>query len=115
MVILLRRLKREITSTYRCQAEHEVSRLIVERLPNGEIWRSQVHAFKLTGHPKASRCYAWAEQIDGCEVVTTMLRTPPVYSAQSAVQRAHARRAEERMDLALTGFSGGEQCDSARI
>ena len=49
-----------------------------------------VEVFRLTGHPKAKRCYAWSFT-EGKETrFVTVLEIPPVESAQTAVRAAIA-------------------------
>lgn len=83
------RLRRAIARRHRCRAEYSSSRVIVEQLPYGRgIWRGVVGVFDLTGHPEATRCYAWIDDLDGESTCFTQLKLPPVTSAQTAVRRA---------------------------
>jgi len=55
------------------------------------IWKGDVEVFKLTAHPKATRCYAWAERENDADPGArffTVLELPPVVSAETAVQAA---------------------------
>jgi hypothetical protein len=53
-----------------------------------------VEVFRLTGHPKAKRCYAWSFT-EGKETrFVTVLEIPPVESAQTAVRAAIASEAK---------------------
>jgi hypothetical protein len=49
-----------------------------------------VHVFKLHGHPKAKRAYAWSSPVEGTErrKFYAVLEVPPVASARDAVKAA---------------------------
>jgi hypothetical protein len=55
------------------------------------VWRGEVEVFDLTGHPKATRCYAWSHP-DGPqnrnEKFVAVLEIPPVDSLTKAVRAA---------------------------
>jgi hypothetical protein len=86
------RLKHAVERNHRCKAEHAGSRVIVEPLPDGSIWRGVVEVFDVIGPAKANRCYAWIEQHAKRSVCFTRLKAPPITSAQIAVRRALGRR-----------------------
>ena len=88
----LSRLKHAVTVEHNCRADHSGARVIVERGPDGGVWRGKVEVFDLSGHPQADRCYAWTEKVARKTVCTTILRIPPVKSAQTAVRAILARR-----------------------
>jgi len=87
----IRRLKRAVERNHRCKAEHAGSRVIVEPLPDGSIWRGLIEVFDVAGQAQADRCYAWVEQRGLRSVCVTRLKTQPVTSAQAAVRRSLAR------------------------
>lgn len=92
MLFRIPRLKHAVERNHRCRAEHIGSRIIVEPLPGGQIWRGKIEVFALTGHPQADRCYAWTENRGTRSVSFTRLRVPPVKSAQTAVRQVLAGR-----------------------
>lgn len=92
MLLRIPRLKLAVERNHRCRATHIGTRLIVEPLPDGSIWRGVVHVFELAEHPQTDRCYAWAEQRGLRSVSFTRLKIPPVKSAQTAVRVVLARR-----------------------
>ena len=92
MLLRIPRLKLAVERNHQCRATHVGTRLIVESLPDGSIWRGPVDVFELTGHPQTNRCYAWAEQRGLRSVCFTRLKIPPVKSAQAAVRVVLARR-----------------------
>src|SRR6266403_4381534 len=54
------------------------------------VWEGVVHVFDLTGHPTATRAYAWSSPIEGSTKrrFFAVLHQPPVDSPQAAVRAA---------------------------
>lgn len=54
------------------------------------VWEGVVHVFDLTGHPTATRAYAWSSPIEGSTKrrFVAVLHQPPVDSPQAAVRAA---------------------------
>jgi hypothetical protein len=54
------------------------------------VWEGVVHVFHLTGHPTATRAYAWSSPIEGSAKrrFFAVLHQPPVDSPQTAVRAA---------------------------
>jgi len=53
------------------------------------VWQGFVEVFDLTGHPEATRCYAWSHaegKDDKGERFVAVLEIPPVKDAASAVR-----------------------------
>jgi hypothetical protein len=86
------RLKHAIHVEHQCRAEHTNTKLIVERAPDGSIWRGTVHGFDLVDHSEAQRCYGWIEKINRLPICVTRLKLAPVTSAQTAVREVLLRR-----------------------
>jgi hypothetical protein len=65
------------------------------------VWEGVVHVFDLTGHPTATRAYAWASPIEGSTKrrFIAVLHQPPVDSPQAAVRAAivTAHRRDEKL------------------
>jgi hypothetical protein len=63
---------------------------IVETFKGEVVWRGVVQVFELSGHPSASRCYAWSSPIEGSEKrrFFAVLHQAPVASALEAVRAA---------------------------
>jgi len=62
------------------------------------IWDGQVEVFRLSGHPKAKRCFAWSHKDgpqDSQDKFVAVLEIPPVKSAQDAVRVAIAHEVRE--------------------
>lgn len=88
----LPRLKHAVERQQRCRATHCESRIVVERLPSGVIWRGKVEVFEISGRAGSDRCYAWIDETGKRRRYITHLRAGPVHSAQSAVQVEFAKR-----------------------
>ena len=71
-----------------CEATHVETVAVHERAPNGEtIWQGGVEAFALSGHPKASKAYAWSEATTGTKRrFFAVLGIGPVTGAAEAVR-----------------------------
>ena len=75
---------------------HNCRARLVEVVPVSEtfqgqpVWQGIVHIFELTGHPTATRCYAWSSPVEGSEKrrFFAVLHIPPITSAQDAVRVA---------------------------
>ena len=54
------------------------------------VWEGVVHVFDLTGHPKATRAYAWSSPIEGSDKrrFFAVLHLPPITSPVEAVRAA---------------------------
>jgi hypothetical protein len=54
------------------------------------VWEGVVHVFDLTGHPTATRAYAWSSPIEGSSKrrFVAVLHQPPVDSPHAAVRAA---------------------------
>lgn len=74
-----------------CEAAHLETVPVTEKFQGQIVWQGEVEVFRLRGHPKATRCYAWSHASgadDQTERVVTVLELPPVTSAQTAVRAA---------------------------
>ncbi len=60
-----------------------------ETFRGGMVWDGVVHVFKLEGHARATRAYAWSyEREDGKRRFFAVLDIPPVMSPVDAVRAA---------------------------
>ena len=88
-------LRNTIQTVHRCKDEHVKSVPVIEMFWQKVAWDGVVEVFRLTGHPKAKRCYAWSFT-EGKETrLVTVLELPPVESAQTAVRAAIASEAKK--------------------
>jgi hypothetical protein len=63
---------------------------IRETFEGKSVWEGVVHVFDLTGHPTATRAYAWSSPIEENTQrrFFAVLHQPPVDSPQAAVRAA---------------------------
>ena len=80
---------------------HGVEATWVESVPVHEtfqgrtVWEGEVQVFDLTGHPAASRCYAWSHATEGeRRRFVVVLHAPPVDSPEKAVRAAIAAKTQ---------------------
>jgi hypothetical protein len=61
-----------------------------ETFEGSALWAGLVHVFELTGHPTASRAYAWSEAIEGGmeRRYFALLHQGPIASPGDAVRAA---------------------------
>jgi hypothetical protein len=74
---------------------------IRETFEGKPVWEGVVHVFELTGHPTATRAYAWSSPIEGSTKrrFFAVLHQSPVDSPQAAVRAAIvAEHREEKGD-----------------
>jgi hypothetical protein len=63
------------------------------RRRNGENWNGTVHVFEISGHPRASRCYAWPEPLDETSVIIRVVpHAGRITSPEQAVRSILNRR-----------------------
>ena len=88
-------LRNTVQTIRHCKAEHVKSVPVIEMFWQKVAWDGVVEVFRLVGHPKARRCYAWS-YTEGKETrFVTVLEIPPVESAQTAVRAAIASEAKK--------------------
>jgi len=63
---------------------------VKETFDGKTVWEGVVHVFDLTGHPKATRAYAWSSPIEGSDKrrFFAVLHEGPVKSPTDAVRAA---------------------------
>ena len=83
-------LQRSVERMHTCKATLAQSVPVRERFGNATVWEGVVHVFNLTGHPKATRAYAWSSPIEGSEKrrFFAVLHVPPITSPVEAVRAA---------------------------
>lgn len=77
------------------EAQHGGTATFVQSVPVSDTWEGQeawcgtVAVFNLTGHPKATRAYAWTRELpDGRTRTYAVLHLAPVQSPADAVRAA---------------------------
>jgi hypothetical protein len=83
---------------HKCAARHLESVPVHEMFRGETAWQGTVEVFEITGHPKATRIYAWSHldgADDGDERFVAVLGVPPVDSPLRAVQVSIAADAKK--------------------
>jgi hypothetical protein len=89
----IERLQLVIRQLHKCDSRHLKSVPVHEVFQGKTVWRGEVEVFSVTGHSKATRCYAWSHRDgrnDEGERFVTVLGLPPVDSPAAAVKVAVA-------------------------
>jgi hypothetical protein len=83
-------LKQAVEGMQRCKADLIETVPVSETFQDQPVWQGIVHIFELTGHPTATRCYAWASPIGESDRrrFFAVLHTPAITSARDAVRAA---------------------------
>src|SRR5580693_6770203 len=83
-------LKEAVERQHDCKAQLAQSVPVRERHGEAMVWEGVVHVFDITGHPKATRAYAWSSPIEGSDKrrFFAVLHLPPVTSPVEAVRAA---------------------------
>jgi hypothetical protein len=79
-----------IEARHSCSSSHiETIGVSVSRSETAAYMDVIVELHELFGHPLATKCYGWIENaLVGEKGIITVLRLPPVFSAESAVRAA---------------------------
>jgi hypothetical protein len=91
-------LKIAVEKMHHCEARLAQSVPVRERHGDATVWEGVVHVFDLTGHPKATRAYAWSSPIEGSDKrrFFAVLHEGPVKSPADAVRAAIVAEAKGR-------------------
>lgn len=83
-------LKRAVEAQHGCTATFVQAVPVKEIFEDQTVWEGVVHIFKLTGHPKTDRAYAWSSPLKEGDKrrFFTVLYLPPVTSPVEAVRAA---------------------------
>ncbi len=90
-------LKRAVETQHHCVAHLAQSVPVSEMFEGKTVWEGVVHVFDLTGHPKATRAYAWSSPIEGSDkrrffaVLHQGPVTSPVEAVRAAIVAEHQR------------------------
>lgn len=85
----IERLKAAIRNLHGCESTHVGTTPVKEMFRGKTVWEGDVETFQLTGHAKASTCYAWSHASGKDEKGTryvAVLAVPPIHSPQDAVK-----------------------------
>ncbi|MGA2862946.1 MAG: DUF6602 domain-containing protein [Verrucomicrobiota bacterium] len=83
------RLKKAIRDLHGCDSEHVETVSVHEQFRGQTAWRGEVEVFKMQGHPRAARCYAWSSRLESGgtkEQFFAVLQSPPIATAADAVR-----------------------------
>ena len=83
-------LKNAVEFMHHCKAHLAQSVPVRECHGDATVWEGVVHVFDLTGHPKATRAYAWSSPIEGTDKrrFFAVLHQGPVTGPVEAVRAA---------------------------
>ena len=83
-------LRDAVERQHDCTARLTQSTPVTETFEGNTVWEGVVHVFDLTGHPKATRAYAWSSPIEGGDKrrFFAVLHQGPVTSPVEAVRAA---------------------------
>jgi len=87
----IQELRDTIRRLHGAAAKHLESVPVKETFQGQTVWDGIVEVFRLKGHPKTDRVYAWMHDTDDPKRPkhhVTVLHIPPVVSARTAVQAA---------------------------
>ncbi len=92
-------LQDAILRLHGCASSYLETIPVEERFRGKVVWSGEVQVFALTGHAKATKCYAWSH-VDGAKDdktrFVTVLEIPPVKDARTAVQAAIVSQAKSK-------------------
>src|SRR5688572_11331643 len=91
----IRKLQEAIRAVHGCESRHVGTSRVKEVFEGQVAWDGEVETFGITGHPKATTCYAWGYDDDGTFRTTSVLELPPVDSPGTAVTIAIAAKARQ--------------------
>jgi hypothetical protein len=100
MVIDVPELTAAIERQHNCAARFVQSVPVSESFGGKTAWEGTVHVFDISGHPKATRAYAWSSPIEGSDKrrFFAVLHQPPVTSPVEAVRAAIVAEQKQRDD-----------------
>ena len=83
-------LKQAVESQHGCTATLAQSVPVKETFGGKTVWEGIVHVFRIDGHPKAKKAYAWSSPIEGSDKrrFFAVLHLPPITSPVEAVRAA---------------------------
>ena len=79
-------LKEAIQKTHGVESEHIDTVPINEWFNDKPVWQGNVEVFKIRGHPKADKCYAWGFDDNGTMRAICILSISPLDTPLNAVR-----------------------------
>jgi hypothetical protein len=100
MEVDIQQLQEAVEQMHSCKATWVEEIPIRETFKEDTVWEGTVHVFDLTGHPKATRAYAWSSSMQGSSKhrFFAVLHIPPVLSPLDAVKAAIVQEYRTRHD-----------------
>jgi hypothetical protein len=91
-------LKLAVERQHNCAARLAQSAPVRETHAGAVVWEGVVHVFELSGHPTASRAYAWSSPIEGSDKrrFFAVLHEGPIKSPVDAVRAAIVAEARQK-------------------
>jgi hypothetical protein len=72
---------------HKCEAVHSKTVSVHETFQGKTVWEGEVEVFEVKGHPKATRCFAWMNHLQGrTPQCVALLEIWPVTSPGTAVK-----------------------------
>lgn len=105
-------LKDAIRHLHGLEADHAETVPVTETFQGETVWQGEVEVFKIRGHPKARRAFAWAHlsgDADQEKRFVAVLELPPVVSPETAVRAAimqEIKSAREEIEKSRTPKAG---------
>lgn len=82
----IERIRMVVEQLHNCTADHATTVYVHEIFEGQTVWKGDVEAYGLIGHPKATRAYAWSEGKGDKERFFAVLAISPVKCAADAVR-----------------------------
>ena len=80
-----------IKAQHGCESKHSHAAMVHEEMDGETVWKGEVEVFDLSGHPEATKAFAWAFRNDDGEIKgIAIINKPPTGSLREAVQAAIA-------------------------
>lgn len=95
MTLYIAKLQEIFQKLHGCEVTYLETVPVIERFQGKTVWEGEVEVFALTGHPKASKGYAWAYDKEKGSEATCVLELPPVISPRTAVQASIVGKLKE--------------------
>jgi hypothetical protein len=93
----IQELRDTINRLHGARASYLESVPVIETFQGRTVWDGVVEVFRLEGHPKTDRVYAWMHDTeDATKRHVTVLHIPPVVSPQTAVQAVIVQEFKDR-------------------
>jgi hypothetical protein len=88
--VSIQELQKAVENMHACSASWIKAVAVTESFKGAPVWEGGIQVFALSGHPSASRCYAWSSPVEGSDKrrFFAVLHQPPVSSALDAVRAA---------------------------